>query len=146
MKEIVMNKEQIKKVIPHRAPMLMIDEIVEIVPEKSITASLYLHPAFDYFTGHFPKSPVMPGVLTVESMAQAADVLLLSCERYAGTIPYFIGIDDVKFKRKIEPGDTITIVAEIYKENLEKAIVTCDCVVYNKDEVATTGKVTLAMR
>jgi 3-hydroxyacyl-[acyl-carrier-protein] dehydratase len=79
-------------------------------------------------------------------MAQAADVLLLSCERYAGTIPYFIGIDDVKFKRKIEPGDTITIVAEIYKENLEKAIVTCDCVVYNKDEVATTGKVTLAMR
>ena len=146
MKEIVMNKEQIKKVIPHRAPMLMIDEIIEIVPEKSITASLYLHPAFDYFTGHFPNAPVMPGVLTVESMAQAADVLLLSCERYAGTIPYFIGIDDVKFKKKIEPGDTITIVEEIYKENLEKAILTCDCFFYNKDEVATIGKVTLAMR
>jgi len=146
MKKIAMDKDQIKKVIPHREPMLMIDEILEIEEEKHIKASLYLDPELDYFRGHFPDSPVMPGVLTVEAMAQASDVLLLSCERYAGTIPYFIGIDEVKFKKKIEPGDTIIIEAEISKENREKAVVTCDAVVYNNGEVSTTGKVTLAMR
>lgn len=146
MSEYKMNKEQIKKVIPHREPMLMIDEILDMVPGESIRAKLYLDPELAYFKGHFPGAPVMPGVLTVEAMAQASDVLLLSAERYAGTIPYFIGIDGVKFKRKIEPGDTIIIEAKIETERTEKAIVTCDAVVYNGDEVSTTGKVTLAMR
>ena len=146
MDKITMDKEQIKNVIPHREPMLMIDEIVEMVPEEWIKASLYLDPELAYFKGHFPGAPVMPGVLTVEAMAQASDVLLLSCRRYAGTIPYFIGIDDVRFKKKIVPGDTIIIEARVQKENLEKAIVTCEAVVYNSGEVSTTGKVTLAMR
>lgn len=143
---IAMNKEQIKDVIPHREPMLMIDEIVEMIPEERIRAKLYLDSSLDYFRGHFPGAPVMPGVLTVEAMAQASDVLLLSCERYAGTIPYFIGIDEVKFKKKIVPGDTIIIEASIAKENRDKAIVTCEATVFNNGEISTTGKVTLAMR
>lgn len=146
MADVLMTKDQIKEVIPHREPMLMIDEILEMVPGESIKARLYLDPELNYFKGHFPGAPVMPGVLTVESMAQTADVLLLSAERYAGTIPYFIGIDGVKFMRKIEPGDTIIIEAKVEKENLEKAIVTCDAVVYNGEQKSTVGKVTLAMR
>lgn len=144
--QYMLNRDEIKKIIPHREPMLMLDEILEMIPGKSIRAGLYLSPDLEYFKGHFPENPVMPGVLTVEAMAQAADVLLLSTERYAGTIPFFIGIDGVRFRKKIEPGDHIIIEASITQEREEKAIVTCDAVVYNKDEIATSGTVTLAMR
>lgn len=146
MNNVLMNKDEIKKVIPHREPMLMIDEILEMEAGKSIKSASFLDPQLNYFKGHFPGAPVMPGVLTVEAMAQTADVLLLSSEKYAGKIPYFIGIDQVKFKRKIEPGDRIIIEAKVAKVNEPKAVVTCEAVVYNHDEVATTGLVTLAMR
>ena len=141
-----LNKEQIKEIIPHREPMLFVDEVTQMKPGESIMTKLYVSPDLEVFKGHFPGNPVLPGVLTVEAMAQTADILLLSFEKYAGTIPYFIGIDEVKFKKKIEPGDTITMEAKISKENNEKAIVTCDAVTYNNGEVAALGKVTLAMR
>ena len=146
MSNILMNKDDIKKIIPHREPMLLIDEILEMNPGKSITASLFLAPELDFFGGHFPEEPVMPGVLTVESMAQASDVLLLSMEQYAGKVPLFIGIDQVKFKNKIKPGDKIIIESEIVKVNETKAVVTCNVTVYNEGKISTTGLVTLAMR
>lgn len=146
MENILMNKNQIKDVIPHREPMLLIDEVVEMTEGETIKTTFYLDPKLDFFRGHFPGEPVMPGVLTVESMAQTADVLLLSMPQYAGKVPLFIGIDQVKFKRKIEPGDTIRIEAKISKVNEPKAVVTCEATVYNKGEISTTGLVTLAMR
>lgn len=146
MADVFMDKDQIKKVIPHREPMLMIDEVLEMEEGKRIRTSFFLDPALDFFRGHFPGEPVMPGVLTVESMAQTADVLLLSMKRYAGKVPLFIGIDQVKFKRKIEPGDKIEIEAKIAMEKVEKAVVTCEAVVYKNGEITTTGLVTLAMR
>lgn len=146
MSKIVMNKEQIKEIIPHREPMLMIDNVIEMKNGESIITNFYLDPKLDFFKGHFPQAPVMPGVLAVESMAQTADVLLLSMKQYAGKIPLFIGIDEVKFKNKIEPGDMIEIKARILKVNEPKAVVTCDAVIYDNGEVATTGLVTLAMR
>ena len=146
MADVLMTKEQIKEVIPHREPILMIDEVLEIVPGESVKARRYLDPAENYFKGHFPDQPILPGVLTVECMAQTADVLLLSAEKYAGTIPYFVGIDGVRFMGKIEPGDTITIEAEIEEEYPEKAIVICRAAVYNDGRKSAVGKVTLAMR
>lgn len=141
-----MNRDEIKTIIPHREPMLMIDEVVEMIPGERIKTTFFLKPELDFFTGHFPGEPVMPGVLTVESMAQTADVLLLSFDQYAGKVPLFIGIDKVKFKQKIEPGDKIEIEVKIVKVNEPKAVVTCEAVVYNKGEISTTGLVTLAMR
>lgn len=146
MNNILLDKNEIKKIIPHREPMLLIDEVLDMEPGKSIRASLFLDPEMGFFRGHFPGEPVMPGVLTVESMAQAADVLLLSMEQYAGKVPLFIGIDQVYFKRKIKPGDKIIIEAKIVKVNEPKAVVTCEAIVYNEGEVSTTGLVTLAMR
>lgn len=142
----VLNREEIQKIIPHRDPMLLIDEITELKREVSIEARFYVNPDREIFRGHFPGAPVLPGVYTVEIMAQASDVLLLSMERYEGTIPYFIGIDKVQFKAKIEPGDTLVIKSKIAKENREKGIVTCSAEVYNKDVLACVGDVTLAMR
>ncbi len=139
-------KDQIKTIIPHREPMLFVDEVLNMVPGKSIEASFYVSPEMDIFRGHFPGAPVLPGVLTVEAMAQTADILLLSFEKYAGKIPYFIGIDSVRFKTKIVPGDTITIQAVILKELEERSIVTCEAKVFNGGEIAAQGQVTLAMR
>ena len=139
-------KEEIKKIIPHRDPMLFVDEVIDMIPGESIETKFYISPDMELFRGHFPDSPVFPGVLTVEAMAQAADILLLSSARYAGKIPYFIGIDGVSLKMKILPGNTINIKANIIKENMEKAVVTCEATVFNEGQIAAHGQVTLAMR
>ena len=96
-------------------------------------------------TGIFPASPSCPGY-SVECMAQAADLLLLSMERYAGKVPLFLGIDKVRFRRKILPGDTIEIRAALLSERVEKAIATCSAEIYDHEELAASGEVTLAMR
>ncbi|MBR0597850.1 3-hydroxyacyl-ACP dehydratase FabZ [Clostridiales bacterium BAD-6] len=146
MKKTALSQAEIKSIIPHREPMLLIDEVEEIIEGSSIKAKFFVDPVREIFKGHFPGEPVLPGVYTVECMAQASDILLLSMERYAGKIPYFIGIDKVKFMKKIEPGDTIEIHSNILNEKADKAIVTCCSKVFNKGELAATGEVTLAMR
>lgn len=143
---MIMNKDQIKEIIPHREPMLLIDSVVAHTEGKSIKAKFYVDKNMNIFKGHFPGNPVLPGVLAVESMAQASDVLLLSRAEFRGTIPYFIGIDKVKFKSKIVPGDEIEIYSEVLKENMDKAIVTCAAKIINNGVLAVEGEVTLAMR
>lgn len=142
----MLDKEAIKKIIPHRDPMLLIDEVIEIEAEKRIVAKFHVDPEREIFKGHFPGEPVLPGVYTVEIMAQASDILILSCERYAGTTPLFIGINNVRFLSKIKPGDTLEIHSELTYEKKEKAIVTCSAKVFVGDVEACAGEVTLAMR
>lgn len=141
-----LDQDAIKRVIPHRDPMLLVTTVEELDPGASIVATFRADPARDIFRGHFPEAPVLPGVYTVESMAQAADILLLSTERYAGKTPLFLGIDKVRFRRKILPGDTIELHVKLTSERYEKAIATCAAEVYNHGELAVTGDVTLAMR
>lgn len=141
-----MNLEEIKKTIPHRDPMLLVSHVEDLVPGEHITASFFVDPARDIFKGHFPGDPVLPGVYSVECMAQASDLLVLSMERYAGKLPLFLGINNVRFKRKILPGDTIEIRSKLSSEREEKAIVTCAAEIYNHGELAVTGDITLAMR
>ena len=143
---VLMDKEAIKKVIPHRDPMLLVDEVIEMEPEKSIVTHFYVDPEREIFRGHFPGDPVLPGVYTIEVMAQASDILILSTERYAGKVPLFLGVNNVKFLSKIKPGDTLETHSEFYVERAEKAIVTCKAEVYDGDVLACTGEVTLAMR
>jgi 3-hydroxyacyl-[acyl-carrier-protein] dehydratase len=146
MEPVRLNREEIKKIIPHRDPMLLIDEVTALIPGEEIEAVFHVSPERDIFRGHFPGEPVLPGVYTVEIMAQAADILLLSTERYAGTIPLFVGIDKVRFTAKIEPGDTVRVVGRLAAEHPEKAIAICSAEVYNRDVLACKGEVTLAMR
>ena len=133
-------------VIPHRDPMLLVDAVEEMVPGEHITATFFVSPDREIFKGHFPSEPVLPGVYSVECMAQTADILLLSTQRYAGKIPLFLGINNVRFLRKILPGDTIEIRAKLASERAEKAIATCSAEIYDRGELAAAGDVTLAMR
>jgi 3-hydroxyacyl-[acyl-carrier-protein] dehydratase len=143
---VKMDQEAIKKVIPHRDPMLLVTTVEDLEPGDSIKTTFFVDPSRDIFRGHFPEEPVLPGVYSVECMAQTADVLLLSTQRYAGKIPLFLGINNVRFLKKILPGDTIEIQAKLTAERQEKAIATCSAEVYNHGELAVTGDVTLAMR
>lgn len=141
-----LGQEEIKKVIPHRDPMLLVTAVEELEPGKHITTMFYVDPAREIFQGHFPDEPMLPGVYTVECMAQAADILLLTQDVYAGKKPLFLGINNVRFLKKILPGDTITVQAEISRERREKAIATCSAKVFRGGEEVASGEVTLAMR
>ena len=141
-----MDLEMIKTVIPHRNPMLLVTTVEELAPGESISSTFIVDPDREIFKGHFPGEPVLPGVYSVECMAQTADILLLSTERYAGKTPLFLGIDHVSFLRKILPGDTIEIHARLACERAEKAIATCIAEIFNHGELAAKGEVTLAMR
>lgn len=143
-----LNKEQIKEIIPQRDPILLVDEVTDMVPNESIEAKFYVSPEMPVFEGHFPGDPVLPGVYSVESLAQTADILLLSMEQYKGKTPLFIGIDGVKFKRKVLPGMHMRMTAKISNVVEEKAIVSCEAVSYNGEtgDVCVLATVTLAMR
>lgn len=107
------NKEDIKKIIPHRDPFLLIDEVASMEVGKSIVAIKYVDAGEYYFEGHFPQEKVMPGVLIIEALAQAGAVAILSMEANKGKIAYFGGIKEAKFRQKVVPGDTLRLEVEI---------------------------------
>jgi len=144
--EVQLNHDQVMAIIPHRDPMLLIDEVSELVPGERVVASFYVDPGREIFKGHFPGDPVLPGVYTVEASAQATDLVLMTKPDYAGKIPLFLGINNVKFRKKILPGDTLEIHAEILTQRPEKAIATCKCTVYTAGDLAAESEVTIAMR
>ena len=126
--------------------MLLVSTVEEMIPGERIVSTFWVDPDREIFKGHFPGEPVLPGVYSVECMAQTADILLLSMDRYAGKVPLFLGINNVRFLRKILPGDTLEIHAKLASERVEKGIATCAAEIYNHGELAATGEVTLAMR
>jgi 3-hydroxyacyl-[acyl-carrier-protein] dehydratase len=108
-------REEIEKIIPHRDPFLLIDEVLEIEPGKRVVARRQVRAEDWWFPGHFPGRPVMPGVLTVEAIAQAGAVAVLADPANAGKLPFFAGIDGCKFKRIVEPGDELTLECEFVR-------------------------------
>ena len=105
----------IKAIIPHRYPFLLIDRVEELVEGERIVAYKNVTANEEFFNGHFPQEPVMPGVLIIEAMAQAGAVAILSMEEFKGKTAYFGGIDKAKFRQKVVPGDTLRLEVEIIK-------------------------------
>lgn len=138
------NSNDIQRIIPHRFPFLLVDRILEInlektkiVGQKSVTAGEMC------FMGHFPEKHVMPGVLIVEALAQTGAVLLLSREENKGKIALFGGINKVRFKHQVIPGDIMTLSVELTKErgNVFFAAVNA----YVDDRLAVTGEIICAV-
>ena len=111
----MLNKEGIKNIIPQRDPFLMIDEVEEYVPGESAIAYKNVNEQEWYFKGHFPGNPIMPGVLIAESLAQTGAVAILSMDENKGKNALFGGIDKMKFKRKVVPGDRLKLEVKIEK-------------------------------
>ena len=107
-----MNKEEIKKILPHREPMLLIDE-VELIDGKS-HGKCHIKGDEYFLQGHFPGNPVVPGVIQCEMLAQSACVLLIG--EAAGKTPLFTGLDKVKFRGQVKPGDTLETECEILRQ------------------------------
>ncbi len=112
----LLNTKQIMEIIPHRQPFLLIDTIEELEAGKRAVEKKCVSFNEPYFAGHFPNEPVMPGVLIIEAMAQAGAVAILSKPGQEGKTAYFAGIQNAKFKKKVKPGDVLTLELEIIKE------------------------------
>lgn len=124
------NSNQIQEIIPHRYPFLLIDsvetisqDLTEIIAKKCVSANEM------HFVGHFPNKHVMPGVLIVEALAQTGCVLLLSMEKNKGKIAYFAGMNKIRFKYQVLPGDTLTLKVRftdarsgVYFANVEASV------------------------
>lgn len=110
-----LNINEIKEIIPHRYPFLLIDKVQDYVPGESAIAIKNVTVNEPFFQGHFPQEPVMPGVLIVEAMAQTGAIAILSHPDYKGKTAYFGGINNARFRQKVVPGDTLELTVEIIK-------------------------------
>lgn len=131
---MILNKEQIKEIIPHREPFLLIDEILEMEEGKKVVAIKHVSADEYYFQGHFPQEKVMPGVLIVEALAQAGAAAILSMEANKGKIAYFGGIKEAKFRQKVVPGDDLRL--EVTLDRLRSRSGTGKAIAYIGDKVA----------
>jgi len=107
---ITLDIHKILELLPHRYPILLVDRVLELEPHKQIKALKNVSINEPFFQGHFPKRPVMPGVLILESLAQTAALLTFAEEHHdTNTLYYFVGIDNARFKRVVEPGDQMIL-------------------------------------
>ncbi|MBW8329197.1 MAG: 3-hydroxyacyl-ACP dehydratase FabZ [Thiobacillus sp.] len=116
---MIMDIEQVMQYLPHRYPFLLIDKVIELDLGKTITAIKNVTINEPFFPGHFPGAPVMPGVLILEAMAQAAAILSFKTKDYAPEdigIVYFAGIDGARFKKPVKPGDQLVLKIAIVRE------------------------------
>ncbi len=110
-----MEAADIMRILPHRYPFLLVDRIVELEPGKRAVGIKGVSANEPQFTGHFPGRPIMPGVLMVEALAQTAGVAVLTLDEYRGKLGLFAGIDDCRFRRLVQPGDTLRLEVTVEK-------------------------------
>jgi 3-hydroxyacyl-[acyl-carrier-protein] dehydratase len=107
------NTDALVALLPHRPPFRFVDAVDSHTAGSAVTARYLVRGNEDFLAGHFPGNPVFPGVLQLEALAQAGAIALLSDERYAGSLPLFGGVEDVRFRRIVRPGDEMTLTVEI---------------------------------
>ncbi len=139
----MLNNIEIHKILPHRYPFLLVDKITEIEEGKKAVGIKNVTINEPFFQGHFPGNPIMPGVLIVESLAQVGAVMLLSLPENKGKLGVFTGINSMKFRRQVVPGDTLLLEAELvtYRHGMGKANVKATV----DGAVAAAGEISFAV-
>lgn len=140
----MLNINQIKEIIPHRAPFLLIDRIDEIELGKRAVGTKCVTYNEPFFGGHFPDEPVMPGVLIIEALAQVGAVLILSEEKNKGKIAFFAGINNAKFRGKVVPGDCLRLEIEMIK--LKGFFGIGKATAYKDDQICVQAELTFAVQ
>jgi len=142
-----MDIHKILKLLPHRYPILLVDRVLEVVKGKSIKALKNVSINDPYFNGHFPHRPVMPGVLMIESLAQAAALLAFESfdiSSQSNNVFYFAGIDGVRFKRPVEPGDQLILQIEVLR--MKAGVMKFKAQAFVADELAVEAELMCTMR
>jgi len=139
----VLNAQQIQEIIPHRFPFLLVDRIIEIEWGRRAVGIKNVSIGEPFFQGHFPGYPVMPGVLIIEALAQVGVVALLGSEEFRGKMALFAGIDNVRFKRQVVPGDTLRLEVEMGK--MRRGVGTGTAVATVDGELAARGELMFAV-
>ena len=137
---MLLNSNQIQEIIPHRYPFMLVDRVIELEEGVKATGIKNVTANEPFFQGHFPSEHVMPGVLIIEALAQVGAIAILKKEENKGKIAYFASINNCKFRRKVIPGDTLTLSIEIVKSRsnfgVGKAIATVDGAVVCEAELS----------
>lgn len=139
---MLMNQEEIKQIIPHREPFILVDA-VETMTEDTIVAYKYVTGEEDFFRGHFPSYPVMPGVLIIEALAQAGAICILSKDEFRGKIAFFAGIDKVRFKHQVVPGETLRL--EVTLNQMRRSIGFATGKAYVGNQLAASAEIMCAI-
>lgn len=139
----LMGTKEIMEIIPHRQPFLLIDTIEELEPGKRAVGKKCVTYNEPFFAGHFPKEPVMPGVMIVEALAQTGAVAILSQPEFKGKTAYFGAINNARFKQKVVPGDVLTLELEIVKQKGPVGVGSAKATVNGK--IAVAAELTFAV-
>lgn len=137
-------RDVIEAVLPHRDPFVWVSRVLECEPGVSVKAELDVDPALPLFAGHFPDYPVLPGVIIMEALAQAASFSILVAREAEGTLGFFAGIDNAKFRNQVRPGDTLTLEATIVKSSRRLCVAEVKASVGDTVCVTATQKYVLA--
>ena len=113
--DCMLDIEDIRALLPHRYPMLLVDKVLELTPGERVVGLKNVTINEPFFNGHFPTQAIMPGVLILESMAQVAGLMMLSLREQRGKIPFLAAMDNVKFRKPVVPGDTLITEANLVK-------------------------------
>lgn len=140
----MMDIKNILEILPHRYPFLLVDRILEIEVGKKAKGIKNVTINEPFFQGHFPGNPIMPGVLIVEAMAQVGAVAMLSKEEFKGGTPFFAGIDKLRFKKAVVPGDVLIIETELI--SLKSSIGKAKAIAFVNDSIVCEGELLFAIR
>lgn len=140
-----LNKDEIKKFLPHRDPILMLDFVTEVIVGEKIESEVFVNPAWSIFEGHFPQYPILPGIYLTEAMAQNAALLLLLNNNNAGKLPILFSIQNMRFQRPVVPEDHLNLYAEIVTD-AGNDLYDCKVFVKIEDKTVASGMITLALR
>lgn len=133
----MLESKEIQQIIPHRYPFLLVDRIIELEEGKRAVGIKNVSGNEPFFQGHFPGYPIMPGVLIMEALAQVGAVVLLKMPEYAGHLAFYAGLDEVKFRRQVVPGDQLRLEVELTK--LKRGIGIAQGKAYVGEELAAQG-------